>query len=67
MAKEPKSTRTLSHAVKGYLNLEDMKVVEVLDAETGDEIVHDLAAILAEYDDKEMSITVSMKDKLEGE
>ncbi|WP_090739305.1 YonK family protein [Paenibacillus sp. Mc5Re-14] len=67
MAKEPKSTRTLSHAVKGYLNLEDMKVVEVLDAETGDEVVHDLAAILAEYDDKEMSITVSMKDKLEGE
>lgn len=51
MAKEPKSTRTLSHAVKGYLNLEDMKVTEVLDAETGDEVVHDLAAILAEYDD----------------
>lgn len=67
MAKEPKSTRTLSHSVKGYLNLEDMKVTEVLDAETGDEVVHDLAAILAEYDDKEMSITVSMKDKLEGE
>lgn len=67
MAKEPKSTRTLSHAVKGYLNLEDMKVTEVLDAETGDEVVHDLAAILAEYDDKEMSITISMKDKLEGE
>lgn len=67
MAKEPKSTRTLSHAVKGYLNLEEMKVVEVLDAETGEEVVHDLSEILNEYDGKEMSITASMKDKLEGE
>jgi mevalonate kinase len=65
MAKEPKSTRTLSHAVKGFLNLEDMKVVEILDE--GEEVVHDLKDILAEYDTKEIGISISMKDKLEGE
>ncbi|OME53994.1 hypothetical protein BSK59_15550 [Paenibacillus odorifer] len=65
MAKEPKSTRTLSHAVKGILNLEDMKVIEILDE--GDEVVHDLKDILAEYHDKEVSLSISMKDKLEGE
>lgn len=67
MAKEPKSTRTLSHAIKGILNLEDMKVIEILDAETGDEVVHDLKDILTEYHDKEVSLSISMKDKLEGE
>lgn len=65
MAKEPKSTRTLSHAVKGFLNLEDMKVVEILDE--GEEVSHDLKEILAEYDGKEVALSISMKDKLEGE
>ncbi|TVX86063.1 YonK family protein [Paenibacillus agilis] len=65
MAKEPKSTRTLSHAVKGFLNLEEMKVVEILDE--GEEVSHDLKDILSEYDDKEVALSISMKDKLEGE
>lgn len=65
MAKEPKSTRTLSHAVKGFLDLEGMKVVEILDE--GEEVTHDLSVILSEYNDKEVAISISMKDKLEGE
>jgi predicted site-specific integrase-resolvase len=67
MAKEPKSTKTLGYALKGFLNLQDMKVVELLDAETGDEVVHDLNDIMQQFDDKEVSISISMKDKLEGE
>jgi hypothetical protein len=67
MAKEPKSTKTLGYALKGVLVLGDMKVVEILDAETGEEVVHDLNDIMMQFDDKEVSISISMKDKLEGE
>lgn len=65
MAKEPKSTITISHAVKGYLDLEEMKVIEPLD--DGEEVKHDLHDILAQYDDKEIALSISMKDKLVGE
>lgn len=64
MAKESKSTVSITHSIKGFLNLEDMKVVEVLDNE---EVVHDLNKILSEYDGKEVSMSTSTKVKLEGE
>lgn len=65
MAKEPKSTRAVAHSVKGFLNLDEMKVVEILDE--NDEVSHDLREILEEYDGYEISLSVGKKDKLVGE
>lgn len=62
MAKEPKSTKTLGYALKGILNLEDMTVTEILDE--GEEVVHDLSDIMGQFNDKEVAISISMKDKL---
>lgn len=65
MPKEPRSNRQSRHSVSGVLDLENMKVVEHLDDD--EQVSHDLQDILTEYDGKEVAITVSMKEKLEGE
>lgn len=62
MAKEPKSTKTLGYGLKGILNLEDMTVKEILDE--GEEVVHDLNEIMSQFDNKDITILISMKDKL---
>lgn len=67
MAKEPKSTMTLSYSFKGDFDLGDMKIRELLDADSGEEVVHDLNDFLSQFDGKEVTLSISMKDKLEGE
>lgn len=58
-----KSTKTLGYALKGFLNKEDMNIVEVTDE---GEIVHDLDELFQFFDGKEVALAVSMKDKLEN-
>jgi hypothetical protein len=57
-----KSTRKLGYTLKGMLNLENMTISEVTEEE---EIVHDLEAILEQFNDKEVSVSIAMTDKLE--
>jgi predicted site-specific integrase-resolvase len=58
-----KSTKSLGYNLKGWLNVELMHVTEVTDEE---EVVHDLASVLQQFDGKEVSISIKMTDKLES-
>ena len=64
--KSTKSTRSLGYNVKGTLDLDNMELVEVIDADTGEVMVHDLNEILAEFDGKELTVAISEKSKLTG-
>lgn len=65
MAKEAKSTKTLGYSLKGDLKFKDMVIVEYLDNE--EEVVHDLNDIFLEFDNKEVTLSINYKDKLDGE
>lgn len=59
-----KSTKSLGYSLKGYLELDDMKVVEITEEE---EVAHDLQEILEQFKGKEVSISIKMTDKLGDE
>ena len=58
-----KSTKTLGYAIKGILDKENMNVIEVTDES---EVFHDLDELLDLFEGKEISLSISMKDKLEN-
>ena len=57
-----KSTRKLGYTFKGYMNVSDMTITEVTEEE---EVVHDLEEYLQSFDEKEVSFSIAMTDKLE--
>lgn len=59
-----KSTKSLGYSLKGILDLEAMTITEILEEE---EVVHDIQPILEQFNDKEVSLSVKMVDKLDGE
>lgn len=57
-----KSTKTLGYSLKGILDLEAMTITEV-DEES--EVVHDLAEMLNQFNQSEITIAFNHKVKLE--
>lgn len=57
-----KSTKTLGYSLKGILDLDNMTITEISEEE---EVVHDLAEMLSQFNDSEITIAFNHKIKLQ--